>query len=443
MKTNVRPDRFNERTHEGATAARITPEKALRRSVLSCLLWEKEFYEDGETITDRIDNMIPKVKPEVVAALAIEAREKQHLRHIPLYLLRELARYGKMKAADLTRVIQRADELGEFLSLYWKDGKVPISRQVRRGLADAFYKFNEYQFSKWNRDAKVKLRDVMFLTHPKPADEAQTALFKKIADNALDIPDTWEVALSANDGKTKKEKWERLVLEKRLGGLATLRNLRNMIEAGLPHDMIGRAILQADYRRVLPFRFIAAAKYAVNFERELENAMLASLSESENALGGLTDIIVDVSGSMQAILSGKSELSRMDAACGVAMVAREICDRVRVFTFSTRVVQVPARSGFALRDAIVNSQPHGNTLMSAAIRSIKESKEEATDKADRCIIISDEQSADGIPDPYAPLSYMINVASNKNGIGYGGWTHIDGWSDAVIRFICEIEKINE
>jgi hypothetical protein len=29
-------------THEGAVAKRITPEQLLRRSVLSCLLWEKE-----------------------------------------------------------------------------------------------------------------------------------------------------------------------------------------------------------------------------------------------------------------------------------------------------------------------------------------------------------------------------------------------------------------
>ena len=35
------------RTHEGAPAAAITHEQALRRSVLSCMLWEGEFYEDA------------------------------------------------------------------------------------------------------------------------------------------------------------------------------------------------------------------------------------------------------------------------------------------------------------------------------------------------------------------------------------------------------------
>ena len=30
---------------------------------------------------------------------------------------------------------------------------------------------------------------------------------------------------------------------------------------------------------------------------------------------------------------------------------------------------------------------------------------------------------------------MIDVASFKNGVGYGPWTHIDGWSEAVVEYI--------
>jgi hypothetical protein len=31
------------------------------------------------------------------------------------------------------------------------------------------------------------------------------------------------------------------------------------------------------------------------------------------------------------------------------------------------------------------------------------------------------------------------VASYKNGVGYGAWTHIDGWSELVIEYIRELE----
>jgi hypothetical protein len=41
-------------------------------------------------------------------------------------------------------------------------------------------------------------------------------------------------------------------------------------------------------------------------------------------------------------------------------------------------------------------------------------------------------------------AYMINIASGQNGVGYGGaWTHIDGWSESVIRYIVAIEHEQE
>src|ERR1700748_3068504 len=156
------------RTHEGAPAAVITPEQALRRSVLACMLWENEFYEDGVAIAGRIRELVPRVAAERVAALAVEAREKMKLRHAPLLLVREMARlatHRQLVAETLLRVVQRADELSEFVALYWSEGKQPLSAQVKKGLAAAFTKFDEYALAKYNRANPVKLRDVLFLCH--------------------------------------------------------------------------------------------------------------------------------------------------------------------------------------------------------------------------------------------------------------------------------------
>src|SRR6202000_1782722 len=104
------------RTHEGAPAAAITPEQALRRSVLACMLWENEFYEDGVAIAGRIRELVPKVEPAHVAALAVEARTAMKLRHAPLLLVREMARHATHRALvaeTLNTVIPRADELAE------------------------------------------------------------------------------------------------------------------------------------------------------------------------------------------------------------------------------------------------------------------------------------------------------------------------------------------
>jgi 60 kDa SS-A/Ro ribonucleoprotein len=127
---------FRPRTHESEMARNISPELQLRRSVLACVLWESQFYEDGVEIAGRIAGLVPKVATENVAALAVEVRTKVKLSHAPLLLVREMARHSthrKLVADSLAAVIQRADELAEFVAIYWKDGRVPLSAQVKKG----------------------------------------------------------------------------------------------------------------------------------------------------------------------------------------------------------------------------------------------------------------------------------------------------------------------
>ena len=423
------------RSHEGAPARHISPEMQLRRSVLACLLWESQFYEDGVEIGGRIAELVPKVAAEKVAALAFEAREQSKLRHVPLLLVREMARHKTHRAAvsdTLARVIQRADELAEFVAVYWKDGRVPLSGQVKKGLAAAFPKFDEYQLAKYDRGGPIKLRDVLFLCHAKPRDEAQAAVWKRLIWGRLTTPDTWEVALSS--GADKREAWERLLREQKLGALALLRNLRNMREAGVDEPLVLNALREMSAARVLPFRFLAAARHAPRWEEALEQAMLKSLASADK-LPGRTIALVDVSGSMTAPLSRRSEMQRTDAAYGLAVLLREVGREVAVFSFSDSLVEVPARRGFALRDAIDTSQRHNGTYLGKAVEELNRKE-----KYDRLIVVTDEQAHDTVPAPHGK-GYVINVASYKNGVGYGKWTHIDGWSESVIEYIRALERM--
>jgi len=458
-KVNV-PIKTDYVTHEGAPARRINAEQELRRSLMACLLWEKTFYEDGESISDRITSLIPHVKPQTVYNMAIEAREKMNLRHAPLLIAREMARLPEHKeyvAGLLERIIQRADELTEFVALYWMDGKQPLSAQVKKGLARAFNKFNRYHLSKYNRDGHVRLRDVLFLSHAKPKDDQQTRDWSDLVDGTLEPAETWEVALSL--GYDKKETWERLLSEKKLGGLATLRNLRNMKSVGVDEKIIFSALDTMKTERILPYRFIAAARYAPQWEGELEKAMIKCLSVQDK-LDGHTVLLIDVSGSMTWALSEKSDMNRIDAACGLAMLLREMCEKIDIFTFSMKLVQVPSRHGFALGDAIMTSQEHSGTPLGIAVKSIYADTSFEAKTAnfggysfahpvtysgqglspDRLIVITDEQSADAIPNPKG-LGYMINVSTNKNGVGYGPWVHVDGFSESIVRYIQEYERI--
>jgi hypothetical protein len=431
---------FRPRTHEGAPGRAFTPERELRRAVMNCLLWEDQFYEDGVAIADRIAKLVPLVPAETVAAMAIEARSAMKLRHVPLLLVREMARHPahrRFVADTLEQVIQRPDELTEFLAIYWANElgpeqqrkRQPISAQVKKGLARAVGKFDAYQLAKYDREGAVRLRDVLFLVHAKPKDKEQEALWKQLVEGKLASPDTWEVNLSG--GEDKRATFERLIAERKLGGLALLRNLRLMHKADVPRETIAGALRSMRIERVLPYRFITAARHAPDFEPELEDAMLKSLKDHAR-LPGRTRLLIDVSGSMDAQLSRSSDMTRLEAACALALLARQICDEVEVFTFSNDVVKVPPRQGFALRDAIVNSQPHGGTELGKAILQIDQVRT-------RLIVFTDEQSHDPVPGPQG-TGYMVSVASYQRGVGIGAWRRVDGFSEAVIDWIIAQEK---
>lgn len=423
-------------THEGAPAVpALPPEKQLRRSVLSCLLWESEFYEDGQSIAERIIENAAKVNPSILADLAIEARGVYNLRHVPLLLLDALSKTGRGAERQLVSnavcdVIQRVDDMAELLAIHWRNGHKMIPAQMRKGLDRAIRKFDEHQLAKYDRDDKVKLRDVLRVVRPKPDNDEQSALWKRAVKRELVVPDTWEVELSA--GKDKRATFERMIREGKLGYLALLRNLRNMAQAGCDEKLVTDAIIarKGGAQRVFPFRYVAAARAAPQFERAIDIALLAAIGEMVD-FAGKTIALVDVSGSMDTAMSKRSDLTRMDAAAALAAI---IPGDVRMFSFSNDTKEVPARKGMAGIDAIKHSQQHGGTYLGNAVTKVN------TMPHDRLIVITDEQSHDQVPDPIAEHAYMINVGSYKNGVGYGRWTHIDGFSEGVFRWIRAFEN---
>lgn len=435
---SVNKQKNTVRTHEGAKAKRITDEQQLRRSVMACMLWEKEFYENGNTIANRIVELVPKVGEEKCSQIAIEARKEQNLRHVPLLITSAMAKNGMKVRETVASVVNRVDELSELLAVHavingvdTNKVKKVLSAQMKKGLADAFNKFDEYQFSKYvGKMNDIKLRDAMFMVHPKPKTDKQAKVFEKIASDELGTADTWESNLSS--GKSKKDTFEDQLKEGKLGYLALLRNLRNMVEAGVDEKLVKDAIkARKGAGKVLPFRFVAAARHAPKFEKELDKALQANLENSEQ-LEGKTIVLVDVSASMKSPISFKSDMNRMDAAATLGAVVP--AEDLEVYTFSWETKQVPPRKGMAGVDAIINSQSHRGTNLGDAINKINKIPH------DRLIVITDEQSHTKVPDPKCKNAYMINVASARNGVGYGKWTHIDGFSEAVIKYISEFEK---
>lgn len=376
MKFNfLKKEKIVVTNHEGAKAYVMTPAEELYSAVVTTGL-SNITYEKGNDRLERIQSLIQKNDPEFVAKLAVYARKEMHLRSIPLVLATELAKEASgtdLVSKTVDGVIQRADEITELLAYYQLANERTetkklnrLSKQIQKGLVKSFNKFDEYQFAKYNRKGEVTFKDALFLVHPKAKDENQQTIFNKIVYDILDTPYTWEVELSVL-GQTKftdeaekkiafKNKWEELIFSNKLGYMATLRNLRNILEAGVSPEAMSKVCnYLSDERAVknskqLPFRFLAAYRELKNVDspylssvwNALEEAVLAS-AQNIKGFGFNTSVVIaaDVSGSMQKSVSPRSKVLLYDIGLLMSMILQSQCQNVITGMFGDRWLRTP------------------------------------------------------------------------------------------------------
>lgn len=382
--------------YEGAKAFAMGPEIELYTTVVTWGL-NDSFYEENEERLTRLRGLVAQCNPAFVGKLAVYARTKMYMRSVPLVLVTELAKLhsGDNLVARVTDgVIGRADEITELLACYElmnnRTGTKRLNRlskQLQKGLTTAFNRFDEYQFAKYNRDGAIKLRDALFLVHPKAKSETQQVLFNKIANNTLQTPYTWETELSAlgqlnyDSAEAKaiafRAKWEELIDSRKLGYMALLRNLRNIQEAGVSYkhfQKVCATLAGADEvakAKQFPFRYLAAYRelLATGSEmpvKSLTKKLSAMLPGNNGYTGELLDALekavqasaanikgfdhetrvllaCDVSGSMGKAISEKSKIRNFDIGLMLAMLLQSRCKNVQVGIFgdSWRTVTVP------------------------------------------------------------------------------------------------------
>ncbi|WP_020537500.1 TROVE domain-containing protein [Lewinella cohaerens] len=441
-----------------AAAGRYTPEQALRRVTMANLLWESTYYQSADTIMTRIEELIPQVKPEVIAQLALETRFEQRLRHTPLYLALQLFKHhGSAGVADVlakicTRPDMTMDTLAMLPRVLGRKSLKPIPKCIKKGLAQAFDQYDAYQIAKYKRAKHdLSLVDVVNLVHPIPTQTNATAL-QDLVKNQLTAADTWESNLSA--GEDKAVTFTRLLEEGKLGALALLRNLRGMTEAGVSRQVITRALTKANSKWLTPLNFLAAQRYAPQFSAQLEDMMARSFATRK--IAGTTILAVDVSGSMGSLTSGGSKFSRMDLAFALAALAGYMFeDLMLVFTAGSDYRREGAHvlwsnsKGFGIFNdqRAINAKVGGGGIFTHQLCEwLKE--EGLADQADRLVVISDSQDIDASSgkkvladtSPYK-TSYIIDISTHTHGIKTGHWTaEINGWSDRLFHYIAEVEQ---
>ncbi len=352
---------------------------------------------------------------------------------------------------------------------------------MQKGLAAAFNKFDEYQFAKYNRDATVKLKDVLFLVHPKAKDEAQQALFDKIVKDELQVPYTWETELSAlgqqkyDTVELKKEavkaKWEELIMSGKVGYMATMRNLRNILEAEVSKEALNKV---CDYiasekavanSKQLPFRFLAAYRELKDLKNGCVSKVLDALEQavlySAANIAGFDDdtkivIAADVSGSMQTPISAKSKVLNYDIGLMLAMLLKNRCKNAITGMFGNtwKLINVPNKNilanvqEFYRREGEVGYSTNGYLVVKDLVRHNK-----VVDKVmlfTDCQLWNSNNSGENITDlwkqykkiaPAAKL-YLFDLAGHGNtplNVQHDDVYLIAGWSDKVFNVLSAIE----
>lgn len=357
----------NALNKEGAEAYEYSDKLNLTTRALTSLMSEKKFYESAEESDDELLRVFEKVleeDPDYVKGLILSLRQDFHLRSVTHVLVAELARKRVPETADIIEAIcERPDDMKEILAYYtnkYGDKKLPNS--IKKGLGKAFGKFNEYQLAKYNKKGKVWLRDILRIAHPNPQNKAQAELWGRVAKDELKPAETWENKISSKGSTT--ENWAELVQSGKMGYMALLRNLRNLLKKDVPMEVIDQACAilsnpeKVKKSKQLPFRFFSAYKslkqqveredtgYSVqisNREGEVISSTInhckaekvfdaleeAARLSSGNLpkMDGTSVVACDVSGSMHHLVSEKSSVQNFDIGLVMGSMVNGFSDK--------------------------------------------------------------------------------------------------------------------
>ena len=248
--------------------------------------------------------------------------------------------------------IFRPDDMSEIKDVWFALNQGGLPASMRKGFAYNLENYDVYGLAKYKKSNV----DIANLVHPNPNNSKATltddnGTVAKVLDLLMqDYPvtaDTWEVAQSeagqevakaVREGKltqdeaekvlkeAKADNWESLLREGKLGILAALRNIRNIMKNPRKEiiDMWCSLISNQELIRkglILPIHFDLAYDvidrefkdydYAHQVMSALQNAYIKSIPNLSSVFTGKTCIMVDCSGSMgMGISDGKQTIGR-------------------------------------------------------------------------------------------------------------------------------------
>lgn len=495
LTTPVRTDGRRTLTHEGGDAYLRDAESELFLLAATNMVGEDTFYEraaDRDARFAALVHQVTSTNPAFVAGLVPYLRTTMLMRSAAVVMAAEfVAAGGPHGRAVVGSALQRADEPAEMLG-YWltvHGRNVPMA--VKRGVADAARRlYTERAALRYDGVSRqVRMADVIELTHPRPRDDRQSALFRWLLDRrhhddavadrlrlpvlaasasldavaprdrravlrhrptaVADAGVSWERLSGWLPGGMDAEAWTHAIPS--MGVMALVRNLRNFDEASIGDDAVEAVIAkitdagEVAKARLFPYQVWAAYKHAPsdNWKRALGRTLdhtVANIPALDRTL-----VVIDTSSSMTATVSGRSTVSRVEVAAVMAMATARRATDVDVVIFgdtNRRLGDLAGASvlaGVAQVVGLVGSVGHSTFGHTAIARHFDPKRHQ------RVVLFTDDQQHDSghVRLDHVPLIYTFNLAGYRPSAltaGERGRYTLGGFTDATFTVMKVLEE---
>ncbi|MBL9206678.1 MAG: TROVE domain-containing protein [Opitutaceae bacterium] len=447
------PDTIN---HEGGRA--FTQSAKLEFiSILLTTFLEDDFYRTDQQTTERIRQLISKInEPRFVAKAALYVRHAHGLRSVSHLVASELAKSVKgasWSKSFFDRIVRRPDDAVEILACYLAFHGRPVPNSLKRGLGSALGRFDEYQLAKYRRSqASFKLIDAVNLLHP-----SATPALSKLVRGELAPAQTWETKLAeagqagttADVAVAKAAAWSGLVRERKLGYLALLRNLSNILNHApeVVDELCQQLADERAVRRALifPFQFLSAVEVVQGVNRPAARQVLEALNQAVDY--ALVHVPVFEGPTLVALDSSASMAGRPQAIGSLfaATLVKALGADLMLFSDDARWMNLNRRDSTL---TLANCLPFesGGTNFNAIFQRADRAYE-------RIVILSDMQGwiGDGAPvQAWADYQRRHSIRPRIYSFdlnGYGtlqfpqeGVYCLAGWSDRVFEIMQKLDR---
>ena len=383
--------------------------------------------------------------------------------------------------------IYRPDDMTEIVAVYNALNNGVLTNAMKKGFASVIENLDGYQLAKYRKS----IIDISNLVHPKSKNSKETVTINGNEVKVLDAimqgmkisADTWEhvnseagqeVAKAVREGhidkqeaekiltEAKNDNWESLLNDGKLGILAALRNIRNMMKYPrksvidawckliTTDGLIRKSLvlpIQIDLAYETVMREFADTDYSPQVQQALLDAYEMSIPNLASILTGKTCVIVDCSGSMgmpinfnnqkESNFYWRARAKRDTEACSykAGLIAATICkatgaDVIKFGSYAKYFNYNNRLNIFALAKSIGTAE-YDSTCPYTAFELMRKMQK----AYDRIIIISDNEVnsynltsssyKEYIHDVCSPYIYVVDLAaygtmpiSNDNKVQY-------------------------